>query len=390
MKNKRLICLITAVALIISGILSISLTAVAGTVSFNYEPESATLTVKGSGDILDYKENDLKSRPWNVYRDETKHIVISDGITSVGSYSFAQFKYTQTVELPSSVKSIGEASFAGCNKLLELTVPDSVETVGDYAFGFNDRMETPQGFVAHCSTKSAAQAYCFRNNIMFDSPMDSMSTTAHITKSDELQLWSFVPLTDGKLTFYSTGKKNTVGFLFDAENYVYSDNYGDLRKTALIYDDDWNGGGLNFKFSYNLKAGKRYYLGARFRLARDYDGSTLTENGKFDVVAEFVCSQHKYELSSTVEPTCEEFGYNVYTCIACGDSYKESISPLGHDFVPSNVEGSNVVLDCSRCGKTSREPFANVYHEELTDENRKFDVNSDGVINAKDYAILRK
>ena len=390
MKNKRLICLITAVALIISGVLSISLTAVAGTVSFNYEPESATLTVKGSGDILDYKENDLKSRPWNVYRDETKHIVISDGITSVGSYSFAQFKYTQTVELPSSVKSIGEASFAGCNKLLELTVPDSVETVGDYAFGFNDRMETPQGFVAHCSTKSAAQAYCFRNNIMFDSPMDSMSTTAHITKSDELQLWSFVPLTDGKLTFYSTGKKNTVGFLFDAENYVYSDNYGDLRRTALIYDDDWNGGGLNFKFSYNLKAGKRYYLGARFRLARDYDGSTLTENGKFDVVAEFVCSQHKYELSSTVEPTCEEFGYNVYTCIACGDSYKESISPFGHDFVPSNVDGSDVVLDCSRCGKTSREPFANVYHEELTDENRKFDVNSDGVINAKDYAILRK
>lgn len=390
MKNKRLICLITAVALIISGVLSISLTAVAGTVSFNYEPESATLTVKGSGDILDYKENDLKSRPWNVYRDETKHIVISDGITSVGSYSFAQFKYTQTVELPNSVKSIGEASFAGCNKLLELTVPDSVETVGDYAFGFNDRMETPQGFVAHCSTKSAAQAYCFRNNIMFDSPMDSMSTTAHITKSDELQLWSFVPLTDGKLTFYSTGKKNTVGFLFDAENYVYSDNYGDLRRTALIYDDDWNGGGLNFKFSYNLKAGKRYYLGARFRLARDYDGSTLTENGKFDVVAEFVCSQHKYELSSTVEPTCEEYGYNVYTCIACGDSYKESISPLGHNFVPSNVDGSDVVLDCSRCGKTSREPFVNVYHEELTDENRKFDVNSDGVINAKDYAILRK
>lgn len=390
MKNKRLICLITAVALIISGVFSISLTAVAGTVSFNYEPESATLTVKGSGDILDYKENDLKSRPWNVYRDETKHIVISDGITSVGSYSFAQFKYTQTVELPSSVKSIGEASFAGCNKLLELTVPDSVETVGDYAFGFNDRMETPQGFVAHCSTKSAAQAYCFRNNIMFDSPMDSMSTTAHITKSDELQLWSFVPLTDGKLTFYSTGKKNTVGFLFDAENYVYSDNYGDLRRTALIYDDDWNGGGLNFKFSYNLKAGKRYYLGARFRLARDYDGSTLTENGKFDVVAEFVCSQHKYELSSTVEPTCEEFGYNVYTCIACGDSYKENISPFGHDFVPSNVDGSDVVLDCSRCGKTSREPFANVYHAELTDENRKFDVNSDGVINAKDYAILRK
>lgn len=390
MKNKRLICLITAVALIISGVLSISLTAVAGTVSFNYEPESATLTVKGSGDILDYKENDLKSRPWNVYRDETKHIVISDGITSVGSYSFAQFKYTQTVELPSSVKSIGEASFAGCNKLLELTVPDSVETVDDYAFGFNDQMETPQGFVAHCSTKSAAQAYCFRNNIMFDSPMDSMSTTAHITKSDELQLWSFVPLTDGKLTFYSTGKKNTVGFLFDAENYVYSDNYGDLRRTALIYDDDWNGGGLNFKFSYNLKAGKRYYLGARFRLARDYDGSTLTENGKFDVVAEFVCSQHKYELSSTVEPTCEEYGYNVYTCIACGDSYKESISPLGHNFVPSNVDGSDVVLDCSRCGKTSREPFVNVYHAELTDENRKFDVNSDGVINAKDYAILRK
>lgn len=388
MKKKRLICFVLAFALIISGALSVGLTAFADSVSFEYEPNSATLTVKGSGDIVDYNEGNFHKCPWNIYSDETKHIVISDGITSVGSYSFAQFKYVESIDLPSSVKSIGVASFVGINNLTEITVPDSVEFVGDYAFGYDANIEPLQGFIVHCSTKSAAQEYCFKNNILFDSPMESMQTTAHITKSDELQLWSFVPLTDGKLTFYSTGKKETVGFLFDAENYFYSDNYGEMKKTALTYDDDWNGGGLNFKFSYNLKAGKRYYLGARFRFNSVYDGSSLTENGKFDVVAEYACSQHKYELSSTIEPTCNEFGYDVYTCIGCGDSYKESILPLGHDFVPNCIDGDDVVLNCSRCTETEREPFANLYHADLNDKNRKFDVNSDGVINAKDYATL--
>ncbi len=374
----------------VCAVFSIGFTAFAGDISFEYEPESAVLTVKGTGDISDYDESTLKSRLWNLYKDETEHIVLSDGITSVGDYAFAQFKYVQSVEIPSSVTSLGKASFAGINDLKELTVPDSVVTVGDYAFGYNENMEIPQDFVTHCSVKSAAQAYCFKNQVPFDTPMEGMQATAHITVSDELELWSFVPKTDGKITFYSTGTKNTVGFLFDAQNYTYTTNYGALKKTALKYDDNWSGGDCNFKFSYDLTAGKRYYLGARFRLANSYDGSSAYEDGKFGVVATFVCNEHKYQITATTEPTCTEFGYETYTCIGCNDSYKESVMPLGHSYEAVSIDGDSVNLQCVRGDDTETISFAENYHTDVTDENKALDVNGDGVINAKDYAMLYK
>ena len=383
MKNKKLICVVLAVALIISGILSISFTAFANTVSYDYNPEAATLTITGNGDVSNYTETNLDERPWHAYMDETKKIVISDGITAVGDYAFAKFKYVESVEISNSVKSIGTASFAGINNLLEITVPDSVATVGDYAFGYDENMQVPQGFLVHCSTKSAAQHYCFRNNIMFDSPMDGKRTEAYITESDELQLWSFVPLTDGKLTFYSVGDSITVGCLFDAENYVYGTTLKELQQSSLAYGDIFSNGDFGFKLTYNLKAGKRYYLGARFYRNDDY-------NAKFTVVTEYVCSEHKYAVSSTVKPTCEDYGYDVYTCIGCGETYKEKLAPLGHDLVPIGVENQDFVLGCSRCSKTAKESFVKYLNEPATDENRKFDVNSDGIINAKDYAILYK
>lgn len=75
--------------MLVCAVFSIGFTAFAGDVSFEYEPESATLTVKGTGEISDYDETTLTNRPWNVYKDETEHIVLEDGITAVGSYAFA-------------------------------------------------------------------------------------------------------------------------------------------------------------------------------------------------------------------------------------------------------------------------------------------------------------
>lgn len=392
MKNKRLICVILAVVVIMSGILSISFTAFANTISYQYEAETAVLTIKGSGDMDDYIESELSSkRPWNKYKDETRHIVISNGVSSVGNYSFARFKYVESVELPSSVKRIGTAAFAGISNLTELNVPDSVESVGDYAFGYNENMRLTKGFVAYCSSQSAAQKYCFKNQVPFDTPLQDMHATASIyNKTNEVQLWSFVSPTDGELQFYSTGEKNNVGFLFDSENYVYGEKIEELIPSALAYGDNFSNGDFNFKITYNIEAGKRYYLGTKLRTSESSSDESRYRYVKYDVYAKFTCTNHIYEITSTIEPTCAESGYNVYSCIGCENSYKESIDPLGHDFAPCHIENHDIVLECSRCDATEKEPFMNYYNEPATDENRKFDVNSDGIINAKDYAILYK
>lgn len=64
--------------------------------------------------------------------------------------------------------------------------------------------------------------------------------------------------------------------------------------------------------------------------------------------------------------------------------------PLGHSYKAVSIDGDTVTLQCVRGDDTSAIGFADNYHSHVTDENKALDVNGDGVINAKDYAILYK
>ena len=65
---------------------------------------------------------------------------------------------------------------------------------------------------------------------------------------------------------------------------------------------------------------------------------------------------HDYD-TETVEPTCTEQGYTVYTC-ECGHSYREGyVEPSGHNYVEEVVkatctEGGHTIFTCSACGDT--------------------------------------
>lgn len=65
------------------------------------------------------------------------------------------------------------------------------------------------------------------------------------------------------------------------------------------------------------------------------------------------CHSHDYVASETVDPTCWENGYIVYTC-SCGDTYTEYLDPLGHDMAvtqtvePSCYQKGYTVYTCTR------------------------------------------
>lgn len=69
--------------------------------------------------------------------------------------------------------------------------------------------------------------------------------------------------------------------------------------------------------------------------------------------------------SEIIEPTCENEGYTLYTCLYCGDCYKEDIvEPLGHDFhsekiAPTCTEKGYTKYICNRCNYS--------YNDEYTD-----------------------
>jgi len=59
----------------------------------------------------------------------------------------------------------------------------------------------------------------------------------------------------------------------------------------------------------------------------------------------FATCIHDYEVSSVINPTCEEQGYTIYTCSICGDEYAGSYTPaLGHDW------GEWVITTPATCG----------------------------------------
>ena len=91
-----------------------------------------TLILTGNGETYDECSwVELNNR---LDKDNIKHIVIEDGITSIGQELFSNFQYIKEVTLPHSLKKIGVWAFSDCRSLENIEIPDSVTSIGACAF----------------------------------------------------------------------------------------------------------------------------------------------------------------------------------------------------------------------------------------------------------------
>ena len=63
-----------------------------------------------------------------------KNTIISNSVTSIGDYAFADCSSLTSITIPNSITSIGYSAFSSCRSLTSLTIPNSVTSIGDYAF----------------------------------------------------------------------------------------------------------------------------------------------------------------------------------------------------------------------------------------------------------------
>lgn len=91
-----------------------------------------TLKINGSGKINDWTRSD--SAPWKTYQDQIKRIIVAEGITAIGDYSFSSCYEAKEIILPSTIQTIGEWAFEHCWQLEELNLPDSVVSLGEDSF----------------------------------------------------------------------------------------------------------------------------------------------------------------------------------------------------------------------------------------------------------------
>ena len=93
-----------------------------------------TLNISGTGAMKDYDYSDNRSP---VYMNSSvKKIVIEDGVTSIGNWTFSDCSGLISITIPNSVASIGDWAFYYCTSLTTITIPDSVTSIGEAAFRF--------------------------------------------------------------------------------------------------------------------------------------------------------------------------------------------------------------------------------------------------------------
>ena len=104
-----------------------------------------TLTISGEGAMEDY---DFCETPWEDYRGQILSVVVEDGVTSIGDYSFWECWMLASVTLPGQMAKIGVSAFHGCEKLESIDLPDGITELGCsiFAFCFSlDHIEIPDG-----------------------------------------------------------------------------------------------------------------------------------------------------------------------------------------------------------------------------------------------------
>lgn len=100
---------------------------------WEFDKNTGDLTISGTGVMYSYnKEN----APWNSYKSKIYHVIVSEGVKSIGSYAFYCYPNLSQVTFPETLETISESAFYQCN-LYYISIPASVSSIGSTAFHWN-------------------------------------------------------------------------------------------------------------------------------------------------------------------------------------------------------------------------------------------------------------
>ena len=129
--------------------------------NWKFEPDSGTLTISGIGDMT---SEAIYGYPWSVYSysNQIKHIILEQGITSIGNHAFESNGELTEVEIPDSVTAIGIRAFAECAKLTNVKLPKNLTVLSYELFdgaGLTS-IEIPNGV-----TRVEESAFCLCDDL---------------------------------------------------------------------------------------------------------------------------------------------------------------------------------------------------------------------------------
>lgn len=112
-----------------------------GSIIGEYDAETKTFTVTGTGAIEDYSSS---GSPFYAIRSEVEHLVIGEGITRIGNYAFYKGSNLQSISLPSTLESIGQNAFRDSKGLTSISSESlpNLDSIGQSAFNGFEGLES--------------------------------------------------------------------------------------------------------------------------------------------------------------------------------------------------------------------------------------------------------
>ena len=103
--------------------------------------KAGTFKVTGKGSMTGYNcvqtagtDDYVVDSPWFSRRKEIRKVIVSKGVTTVGSYAFRECSNLVSVSLPTGLKIIGNGAFGFCDSITKISVPKTVTRIGEGAF----------------------------------------------------------------------------------------------------------------------------------------------------------------------------------------------------------------------------------------------------------------
>ena len=288
--------------------------------TYRFEPDSATLTISGTGKMTNYALGDSSTEPpWHNYNDEIDAVVIEEGITTVGTCAFID-SGIRSVSIPNTVTKLMSSCFMECCNLEIAFIPDSVTEIGSSAF-FKDTAltnvflsenitEIPNFFVGDCTAlKQLYMAegiktigvFAFRNC----TSLQAINIPDSVTSIDE---YSFDGASDTLIVYASCGHP-LVESIIAGTNRTWEKQHGSTSTKKL-----------------NKKAATCTAKGS-------YDEVTTCSVCGKDVVKKTVsvaAKGHNFSKNTkVVKPTSVKAGYNDQKCSVCGAKRRVITAPTG-------------------------------------------------------------
>ena len=149
-------------------------------VTWEYDTESKTLTVRGSG-LITLEDLTGNTHPWDEFKAEIEHLVIDKGITGTGSIKvFAELSALQTIQFPDSLTTLATGTFATDTALSSVVLPESIESIGDVVFSMCTGLTSLR--IQNRTMKVSAEKHWSSNN---RKAPDGLTVYGYKWKSDE-------------------------------------------------------------------------------------------------------------------------------------------------------------------------------------------------------------